>query len=165
MVLGTLYMQEVLGLSALEAGLGFLPLAVSAGLGGPAAPRLIARFQAWRVVAASQLVTASMVLWLSLAPTDDGYWSALLPAYALAGFTFATAAVPLTAEATVEAPTADKGTASGLFQTSTHVGGAVVLAVLVVVFAAAGLETALLIDAAVLAAGAVIAAALVRDGS
>lgn len=164
-VLGTLYMQEVLGLSALEAGLGFLPLAVSAGLGGPAAPRLIARFQAWRVVAASQLVTASMVLWLSLAPTDDGYWSALLPAYALAGFTFATAAVPLTAEATVEAPAADKGTASGLFQTSTHVGGAVVLAVLVVVFAAAGLETALLIDAAVLAAGAVIAAALVRDGS
>jgi hypothetical protein len=40
----------------------------------------------------------------------------------------------------------------------------VVLAVLVVVFAAAGLGTALLIAAAVLAAGAVIAAGLLRNG-
>lgn len=164
-VLGTLYMQKALGLSALEAGLGFLPLAVSAGLGGPAAPRLIARFRAWRVVAASQLVTAAMVLWISQAPPHDGYWSVLLPAYSIAGFSFAAAAVPLTAEATAEARSADKGTASGLFQTSTHVGGALVLAVLVVAFAAAGLEVAFLIAAAVLAFGAIIAVALLRGAA
>lgn len=164
-VLGTLYMQRALGFSALETGLGFLPLAVSAGLGGPAAAPLIARFRPWRVVAVSQVVTAAMVVWIALASGSEGYWAGLLPAYAIAGFTFATAAVPLTAEATAEASSAEKGTASGLFQTSTHVGGAVVLAVLVVVFAASGLETALLIAAAILAAGAVIAVALLRDGS
>jgi hypothetical protein len=104
-----------------------------------------------------------MVIWLSQAPAEDGYWAVLKPAYSIAGFTFATAAVPLTAEATAEAAAADKGTAAGLFQTFTHVGGAVVLAVLVVAFAAAGRETALMLGAALLAAGAVVAWALLRN--
>jgi hypothetical protein len=39
--MATLYMQQVLGLTPLEAGLGFLPLALSAGAGGLAAPRII----------------------------------------------------------------------------------------------------------------------------
>jgi MFS family permease len=65
--------------------------------------------------------------------------------------------------AAAEAAAADKGTAAGLFQTFTHVGGAVVLAGLVVAFAAAGRETALMLGAALLAAGAVVAWALLRN--
>jgi hypothetical protein len=118
-----------------------------------------------------------MVIWLAHAPTRDGYWKLVLPAFLITGFTFASAAVPLTAQATADAPAPDKGLASSLFQTFTHVGGAIVLAVLVVAFAArdqaaaaagagpataitAGLEVALLIDAALIAAGALIAATL-----
>jgi hypothetical protein len=84
--------------------------------------------------------------------------------------------------ATADAPRADKGVAAGLFQTFTHVGGAIVLAVLIVAFAArshsaaasgaslgaataAGIHTALVVDAALLAAGALVGATPLRDRS
>jgi EmrB/QacA subfamily drug resistance transporter len=179
LVLSTLYMQRVLGFSALEAGLGFVPLALSAGVGGPAAARLAGRFGARRVVAASFAVTAATVLLLARAPGDGQYGSALLPAFAVAGFTFATAAVPLTAEAVADAAPGAKGAAAGLFQTCTHAGGAAVLAALVVCAAArtdaaaadgagataallAGYRLAFVLTAALLAAGALVATALLR---
>jgi len=175
LVLSTLTMQRVLGFSALEAGLGFLPLALSAAAGGPAAARLVARFGARWVVAASFAVTALAALWIARAPA--GYAVALLPAFALSGFTFATAAVPLTAEAVAGAAPAAKGAAAGLFQTCTHAGGAAVLAALVVCAAArtdavaahgadataallAGYRLAFALTAALLVAGALVAATL-----
>jgi hypothetical protein len=179
LVVSTLHMQRVLGFSALEAGLGFVPLALSAGAGGPAAARLVARFGARAVVAASFLVTAGAALWLARAPAGSGYAAAMLPAFAIAGFTFATAAVPLTAEAVADAAPAAKGAAAGLFQTCTHAGGAAVLAALVVCAAArsdraaaggadataallAGYRLAFALTAALLAAGAVVTLALLR---
>jgi MFS family permease len=179
LVVSTLYMQRVLGFSPLEAGLGFVPLALSAGAGGPGAAFLAGRFGARRVVAASFAVTAGAVLLLARVPADGGYASALLPVFAVAGFTFATAAVPLTAEAVADAPAGAKGAASGVFQTCTHAGGAAVLAALVVCAAArtdaagadgasataallAGYRLAFVLTAALLAAGALVAATLLR---
>jgi MFS family permease len=179
LVLSTLTMQRVRGFSALEAGLAFVPLALSAAAGGPAAARLVDRFGAQRVVVASLAVTAASVLWLARAPAGDGYATTLLPAFTVAGFTFATAAVPLTAEAVAGAAPAAKGAAAGLFQTCTHAGGAAVLAALVVCAAArsdavaahgatatdallAGYRLAFALTAGLLAAGAVIALALPR---
>jgi len=176
-VMSTLHMQRVLGLSALEAGLGFVPLALSAAAGGPAAARLVARFGARAVVATSFLVTAGAALWLAGAPAGAGYAAAMLPAFAIGGFTFATAAVPLTAEAVADAAPTAKGAAAGLFQTCTHAGGAAVLAALVVCAAArsdhvaagggdataallAGYRLAFALTAALLAAGAMVALAL-----
>src|SRR3954466_6438499 len=83
LVMSTLHMQRVLGLSALEAGLGFVPLALSAAAGGPAAARLVARFGARAVVATSFLVTAGAALWLAGAPAGAGYAAAMLPAFAI----------------------------------------------------------------------------------
>ena len=60
----------------------------------------------------------------------------VLPAFAVAGMGFAMAAVPLMAEAVAGAEPARKGVAAGLFQTFTHVGGAVVLAALLLAGAA-----------------------------
>jgi EmrB/QacA subfamily drug resistance transporter len=179
LVLSTLHMQRVLGFSALEAGLGFVPLVLSAGAGGPAAARLVARFGTRGVVAASFVITAGAALWLAGAPVGTGYAAALLPAFAVGGFTFATAAVPLTAEAVADAAPAAKGAAAGLFQTCTHAGGAVVLAALIVCAAArsdgaaargadataallAGYRLAFVLTAALLAAGALVALALLR---
>jgi Na+/melibiose symporter-like transporter len=154
LVLSTLWMQRELGFSALEAGLGFVPLAVSAGVGGPLVAPLVERFGVRAVVTVSLVVTALVALWLARAPADASYATTLLPAFAIAGLTFATAAVPLTAEAVAEAREADKGVASALFQTSTHVGGAVVLAVLVVSEAAGGRSLAFAEMVALLALGA-----------
>ena len=182
MILSTLYMQRVFGFSALETGLGFLPLAVSAGIGGPLASRLIERLGARRVAAASQAVTATALLYVSQTADGGNYAATLLPAFLIAGCSFATGAVPLVAEAVADAPAADRGAASGLFQTSTHAGGAVVVAALAIVAAgrteaalsagstdpsalSAGLEAAFLTAAGTLTAGAFLAAALLRGAA
>jgi MFS family permease len=151
--LSTLYLQGERGLSALETGLAFLPLAASAGVGGLTAPRLVARFGSRRVATASLLVTAGGFALASL-----GGLPALLAVFAVTGFTFASAFVPLTGHALAGAREGERGLASGLFQTSTHLGGAVVLAVLAAIAAAGGFPPAYLAAAGLSLLGALACA-------
>jgi uncharacterized protein YqeY len=171
-VLSTLFMQRVLGMSALETGVALVPLALSALGGGFLAPRLIDRLGTARTVALSLVATAACLGWAAaLAGGGSGYWATLLPAYCVAGCTFATAAVPLTAAVVGEARARERGLAAGLFQTFTHVGGALVLAILVVAAAArtdvagerAGIEAGFALTAVFLLVGAVVALRLLRD--
>jgi len=134
--LATLYMQQVLGFDALEAGLAFLPLALTAGAGGLAAPRIIARAGPRRTAVVSLAVTAAAFASLARLPADGGYGPVLAPAFAVAGFSFATAFVPLTSQGMDGVREGERGLASGLLQTSTHLGGALVLAVLATIAAA-----------------------------
>jgi MFS family permease len=154
------YLQRVLGFSALEAGLAFVPLAVSAGAGGPLAARLVDRFGVRPVVTVSFLATVAAALWLSRAPAGGAYAVAVLPAFAVGGLAFATAAVPLMAESVAEAGPGEKGVAAGLFQTFSHAGGAIVLAVVVIAALLAGYRLAFLLVAALLLTGAAAAGAL-----
>jgi MFS family permease len=170
----TLYMQQVLGYSPLEAGLGFLPLALSACAGGLLAPRIVERAGPRRTATASLVVTAAAFLFLARVPDHDGYAAFLLPAFLLAGFTFATAFVPLTSQGMTGVREGERGLASGLFQTSTHLGGAFVLTVLATAAAArtgaalddgeqaaaaltSGFGLAFLVAAGILALGAISA--------
>jgi hypothetical protein len=82
------------------------------------------------------VVTALAFAYLARVPDEGGYVSVLLPAFLLAGFTFATAFVPLTSQGMSGVREGEKGLASGLFQTSTHLGGAFVLTVLATAAAA-----------------------------
>jgi EmrB/QacA subfamily drug resistance transporter len=132
----TLYMQQVLGYGALEAGLGFLPLALTAGAGGMLAPRLIAHAGPRRTAVVSLTATAAAFLLLSRVPADGGYLPVLLPGFLVAGFGFAAAYVPLTSQGMTGVREGEKGLASGLFHTSTHLGGAFVLAILATAAAA-----------------------------
>src|SRR5918999_549292 len=160
--MATLYMQQVLGFSPLEAGLGSLPLALSAGAGGLAAPWIIDRAGARTTATVSLVVTALAFAYLARVPDDGGYATVLLPAFLIAGFTFATAFVPLTSQGMTGVREGEKGLASGLFQTSTHLGGAFVLTVLAT--AAAGRSAAALdageTDAAALTSGFALAFAV-----
>jgi uncharacterized protein YqeY/predicted MFS family arabinose efflux permease len=171
-VLSTLFMQRVLGLSALETGVALVPLALSAFAGGFLAPRLIEALGTARAVALSLVATAASLGWVAaLAGGGFGYWATLLPAYCVAGCTFATAAVPLTAAVVGAARAGERGLAAGLFQTFTHVGGALVLAILVVAAAAradaagqrAGIEAGFALAAVILLLGAVVALRFLRD--
>jgi len=134
--LATLYMQQVLGYSPLEAGLAFVPLALSACAGGLLAPRIVERAGPRRTATVSLVVTAAAFMFLARLPDRDGYLPVLLPAFLLAGFSFASAFVPLTSQGMTGVREGEKGLASGLFQTSTHLGGAFVLTVLATAAAA-----------------------------
>jgi hypothetical protein len=67
---------------------------------------------------------------------DRRYLPVVLPGFVVAGFSFASAFVPLTSQGMTGVREGEKGLASGPFQTSTHLGGAVVLAILATAAAA-----------------------------
>jgi EmrB/QacA subfamily drug resistance transporter len=132
----TLYMQQVLGADALEAGLMFLPMTGSVFAGSRVAPRLVARFGVRAVVAAGMLsATAGLVVLTNIA-TAGSYVAVVLPGGVLACFGMGLALVPATIAAVQGVPAAQSGLASGLLNTSRLVGGALGLALLTTIASA-----------------------------
>ena len=70
----TQYLQSVLGYSALHAGLGFIPLAVTMMISSPASARLDARYGSKATVVAGLIIAAGAVALLSTARADSSYW-------------------------------------------------------------------------------------------
>ncbi|HEX6020747.1 MAG TPA: MFS transporter [Solirubrobacter sp.] len=167
--LAVLYLQGVLGYSALGTGAAFLPLSVAIGtlsLGFSA--RLSARFGARAVLIPGLLAVAAGLLWFARAPVDGTYVVDLLPAMIVigvgAGLSFPALMMLAMSSATPE----DSGLASGLVNTTQQVGGALGLSVLATVAAnrtGAATSAAALVDgyqvAFLLAAGLLSVAALV----
>ena len=126
----SLYIQRVLGYGPLKAGLAFLPftagIMVSAGLASAYAPRV-----GVRLVSAIGLVVASAgLLLLTQVPVDGTYVANVLPALLLVSLGMGAVFVSLTLVATTGLEDHDQGLASGLFNTSQQIGGALGLAVL-----------------------------------
>src|SRR5829696_1124445 len=126
----SLYVQDILGYSPIEAGLAFLPVTVGIGLGAGLAQQLIKRFDVRYIAVGGMVLAAAGLFILSLLPVDGSYLSnllsGLLPMAVGMGLTF----VPITLIATTNVSGNDAGLASGLFNTSQQVGGALGLAVL-----------------------------------
>jgi predicted MFS family arabinose efflux permease len=126
----TLYIQRVLGFGPLKAGLAFLPFTagvmLSAGLASRFAPRLGVR----AVAGAGMLLTAGGLLLLTQLPVHGSYAANVLPALLLSSLGMGLVFMPLTLIATTGLRNEDQGLASGLFNTSQQVGGALGLAVL-----------------------------------
>lgn len=126
----TLFVQRVLGYSALEAGLAFLPFTAGIIIGSVASQQLIPRFGAREVpVIGLAVAVAGMLLFLRLSP-DSTYVGDILPGIMLASIGMGLTFVPVTLIATSGVPVDDAGLASGLFNTSQQVGGALGLALL-----------------------------------
>ena len=126
----TLYLQRVLGYSALEAGLAFLPFTVGIIIGAGLSQGLVAKVGARELpLIGMTLAIVGMLLFLRLQP-DGSYVSDLLPGIMLASIGMGLTFVPITLVATSGIPDSDAGLASGLFNTSQQIGGAVGLAVL-----------------------------------
>jgi EmrB/QacA subfamily drug resistance transporter len=126
----TLYVQRVLGYSALEAGLAFLPITAGIIVGAGLSQRLVPALGV-RTPPLIGLVmgTAGMLLLLRLEP-GGSYLVDLLPAIVLNAVGMGLVFVPLTLVATAGIEPAEAGLASGLFNTSQQIGGALGLAVL-----------------------------------
>jgi EmrB/QacA subfamily drug resistance transporter len=126
----TLYLQRVLGYGPLEAGLAFLPftagIMVSAGLASQFAPRIGVR----PVAAVGMLLTTGGLLLLTQLPVHGSYVADVLPSIVLSSLGMGAVFMPLTLIATTGLDNDDQGLASGLFNTSQQVGGALGLAVL-----------------------------------
>ncbi|MEA2150878.1 MAG: hypothetical protein QOD69_2708 [Solirubrobacteraceae bacterium] len=124
------YMQQVLGYSALKAGLSYLPLAlfiiVSAGL----ASVLVTRLGFKPVLIAGLVLISVALVWFARVPTDGSYVADLLGPMILAAIGLGMAFVPITIAAVSNISRDDSGLASGLINTSQQVGGALGLAVL-----------------------------------
>ena len=126
----TLYIQRVLGYGPLEAGLAFLPftagIMVSAGFASKFTPRVGVR----PVAIGGMLVTIAGMVLLTRISVDGSYASAVLPALVLTALGLGAVFVPLTLVATTGLENEDQGLASGIFNTSQQIGGALGLAIL-----------------------------------
>jgi EmrB/QacA subfamily drug resistance transporter len=171
----TLYLQQVLGLGALEAGLVFVPVTLLVAAGSTLAPRVVARFGLRPALTAGMLFAAAGLALLATV-SADGSWLQVVPGGMLAGFGLGSSLVPATI-ATVEgvAPS-QAGLASGLLNTSRLLGGALGLAVLGTLAASHtahaggtplqaltdGFQLAFVVGALLCLAGALVAAAFLR---
>jgi EmrB/QacA subfamily drug resistance transporter len=129
--LGSLYMQRVLGYSALQIGLAFLPVALLIGtfsLGFSA--RLNLRFGPRAVLLPGLALGAAGLALFTRAPVGASYLSDLLPSMVLVGIGAGLSFPALMTLAMSSADPSDAGLASGLVNATQQVGGALGLAVL-----------------------------------
>jgi EmrB/QacA subfamily drug resistance transporter len=126
----TLYLQVVLGDSALDAGLSFLPLTLSVFTASSIAPGLVRRFGVRPVLSAGMLSAAAGMALLSGVTPGGTYVGAVLPGGVLASLGMGLSLVSATIAAMEDVDGRRAGVASGLLNTSRLVGGALGLAVL-----------------------------------
>jgi MFS family permease len=130
----SLYMQQVLGYSALKAGISYVPLAVGIILSAGLASASVTRFGFKPVLFTGLLFVAGGLLWFSQVPASGGTFAAnILGPSLLAAVGLGLSFVPVTIAAVTGTVPEQSGLASGLVNTSQQVGGALGLAILATV--------------------------------
>lgn len=153
-VIGSVYLQDVHGLSAAGAGLVLAPVLLAAMISAVPAGALTRRFGSRVVVTVSLALCAGT---LAVVAFNTGSSLAVIMPWLIAwGLSAGPVYVGLTRECIGDAAPEDRGTASALFESTTHVGGAVSIAAYLPLLGAgfgyAGVE---LIGVVVVAAGAI----------
>jgi predicted MFS family arabinose efflux permease len=172
----SLYMQQVLGFSALKAGIAYLPLAGGIILSAGVASALTTRLGFKPVLASGLVLVAVGLVWFSRVSPDGSYAADILGPSLVAALGLGLAFVPLTVASVAGVQPDDAGLASGLINTSQQVGGALGLAILVAVansrtdgFAGPrltglteGFQSAFLVGAGLAVVGALLSLVLIR---
>jgi EmrB/QacA subfamily drug resistance transporter len=126
----TLYLQRVLGYSALKAGIAFLPFTAGIIIGAGVSQSLVPKLGAREVpLIGMPMAIAGLLLFTRLEP-GGSYLVDMLPGIMLASIGMGLTFVPVTLIATSGISNDDAGLASGLFNTSQQIGGALGLAIL-----------------------------------
>jgi EmrB/QacA subfamily drug resistance transporter len=126
----SLYVQRILGYSPLEAGLAFLPVTFGIIAGAGLSQQLIQRIGVKPTVLGGMSLAAAGLIVLAATTKVDGSYLGILFGLVPMSIGMGSTFVPLTLVATTGIEPADAGLASGLFNTSQQVGGALGLAVL-----------------------------------
>jgi len=178
----SLYLQNVLGYSAIKAGVSYLPLAVGIIVSAGVASQLVTRLGFKTPLIAGLLLIAGALLWFSQVPGTGGSSAAdVLGPSILAAVGLGFAFVPVTIAAVTGTKPDEAGLASGLINTSQQVGGALGLAILATiansrtqsvlhggvhnaaVALTKGFDRAFLVGAGFALAGAILAAVLISS--
>jgi EmrB/QacA subfamily drug resistance transporter len=176
----TLYLQQVLGQDALEAGLSYLPLAIATILGAGVAGQLVTRIGFKPVMVTGLLLLSVALFWFTRISVDGSFWVDVLGPSVLAGVGLGLTFVPVTIAAMSGTIPEEAGLASGLINTSQQIGGALGLAILASIANSAtndaiaggtnqiaalnsGFQDAFLVGAFFALAGAVFAALLISS--
>ncbi|PJF01592.1 MFS transporter [Streptomyces carminius] len=127
----SLYMQNVLHYSPVRTGLCFLPHTVAVIVGSKLAPRLMSHVDGRLIGAAGGLLAAVGMAWQSTLTAHGTFVGTILGPGILMMTGAGLLMTPITTAATSGVPAADQGVVSGLLNTSSQLGGALGLTVLV----------------------------------
>jgi EmrB/QacA subfamily drug resistance transporter len=181
----TFYLQSIMGMTALETGLAFLPMNLSIIVTATFVnTRVLARTGPRPLVPTGMLLAALGMVLLTGIGVDTSYASHVLPSLILIGIGFGLAIAPSFATATLGVPRQDSGVASAMVNTSQQVGGSIGTALLSTLAVSAttdflasngpelarqaaveGYTTAFWWAAAIFAAGALVTGSLLRSGA
>ena len=126
----TLYMQQVLGFSAMETGLGYLAVAGTAVIWANVAAVAVNRVGVKPALILGMGMLTLGLLYFTQVSVGGTYWADLFPGFLILGVAIPFAFVPLTIAALAGTKPREAGLASGLINTSQQIGGAVGIALL-----------------------------------
>jgi EmrB/QacA subfamily drug resistance transporter len=123
--IGTLYMQQVLHYSALQAGTAWLAASLTSVALAGAAQQLVTRVSAGPVMALGMALIGGGILWAAQAPVHGHFWSDLAGPFFVAGAGTAFALIPVSIAGLAGVAEHEAGLASGLLNTTQQLGGAI----------------------------------------
>jgi EmrB/QacA subfamily drug resistance transporter len=126
----TLYMQTVLGYSAMKTGVAYLAVAGTAILWSAVAAQLVTRIGVKPVLVAGMTFLTAGLVFFTQVSVGGSYLTDLLPGFLLIGVGIGFSFVPITIAALAGVQSAEAGLASGLINTSQQIGGALGIAAL-----------------------------------
>jgi EmrB/QacA subfamily drug resistance transporter len=129
----SLFLQNVLGYSALRAGLAFAPMGVIIMVGAQVSSRLLPRLGPRRLMQIGTLMAAVGFGWLTQIGSSHGYWTVVFGGGMLVSLALGVLFTPLAAAGTTGIDRREAGLASGVLNTSRQVGGSIGLAALATV--------------------------------
>jgi EmrB/QacA subfamily drug resistance transporter len=120
----SLYMQQVLGYSALKAGVAYLACALTVVVSAGIAGKLVTIFGVRRMLASGLLISAGGLFFFTYVSANGTYVNDLLPGFVIAAIGLGFSFVPVTIAALSGVSNQDAGLASGLINVSQQIGGA-----------------------------------------
>jgi EmrB/QacA subfamily drug resistance transporter len=126
----TLYMQQVLGFSAMKTGFAYIAVAGSVIVWSMVSQQLVTRLGVKPVLVTGMSLLTVGLLYFTQVSADGSYLGDLLPGFLIIAMGMGFSFVPISIAALAGVPAKDAGLASGLINTSQQIGGALGIAVL-----------------------------------
>ena len=170
----SLYMQNVLGYSAVQAGAAFLPMTLIIIVVAPVAGKASDRYGSRWLMTIGMVLLGVQLLYLSQLGPDATFWD-LLPGFVVGGLGMSMTMTPTAAAATRAVPVSKAGVGSAVLNAMRQVGGSIGIALMGAIVAheasgrpgldgfMAGFERALFVASLIAFAGAFVAFVLVRQ--
>jgi EmrB/QacA subfamily drug resistance transporter len=126
---GTLYMQQVLGYSALQTGLAWLATSLTSVALAGLSQALVTRISAGPVMAFGMALIGGGILWATQLHVHQHFWGAMAGLLFIVGAGTAFAFIPISIAGLAGVSEREAGLASGLMNTSQQLGGAIGVAI------------------------------------